>query len=235
MIEVYGMSSPNVQKVILMLEETGLPYTFTFVNVFTGEQFAPPFQALNPNTKVPVIVDSDGPGGKAFTLFESGAILMYLAEKAGRFWPADMRARHIVSQWLMVQMGGLGPMSGQYVHFMKFAPPGNDYGRSRYGTEVNRLFGVLEQRLGESTWIGGNEYGIADMAFWPWVRNPILAVPMDKHPTIARWNEAIAARPAAQRMQKWLDTVPRADFAKLQAENPDALDRYFGRGKFSKV
>ncbi len=235
MIKLYGMSSPNVQKVVLMLEETGLPYDFTFVNVFRGEQFGAPFLALNPNAKVPVIVDPDGPGGMPFTLFESGAILLYLAEKTGKFWPAEARARHTVTQWLMIQMGGIGPMSGQYIHFLKFAPPGNDYGRSRYGTEVNRLFGVLERRLGESAWVGGAEYGIADMAFWPWVRNPILAVPMDRHPNIARWNAAVSARPAAQRLQKWLDGVPRADFAKIQAEHPDDLDRYFGRGKFSKV
>jgi len=234
-IELYGMSSPNVQKVTLMLEETELPYRFTFVNVFKGEQFADSFRALNPNIKVPVIVDSDGPDGKPFTLFESGAILMYLAEKTGKFWPVEARARHTVTQWLMIQMGGIGPMSGQYIHFMRFAPPGNEYGLKRYGTEVKRLHGVMEQRLGESAYIGGPDYGIADMAFWPWMLNPILAVAMDQYPNIARWSAAIAARPAAQRMQKWLAGVPRADFKKLQDESPEDLDRYFGRGKYSRV
>lgn len=235
MIELYGMSSPNVQKVVLMLEETRLPYRFNFVNVFRGEQFDARFLALNPNAKVPVIVDPDGPDGKPFTLFESGAILLYLAEKTGKFWPTEPRARHTVTQWLMIQMGGIGPMSGQYIHFMRFAPAGNEYGLKRYGTEVKRLHGVMEQRLGESAYFGGADYGIADMAFWPWMRNPIVAASMDQYPNLARWSAAIAERPAAQRMQAWLDGVPRANFTQLQAEHPDDLDRYFGRGKYSRV
>src|SRR5580692_12402870 len=147
MITLYGMTSPNVVKIIIALEELGLPHEHKAVDVFTGQQFDPAFLKLNPNAKVPVIVDHEGPGGKPYTVFESGAILLYLAEKTLRLLPTDMAARYDVIQWLMVQLTGVGPMSGQLVHFTRFAPGGNEYGRSRYATQVHRLFEVIDARL----------------------------------------------------------------------------------------
>ena len=148
MIELYGMGSPNVVKIYIALEELGLPYNVHPVDVFTGKQFDPAFLKLNPMAKVPVITDSDGPGGKPCTLFESGAILLYLAEKTGKLLPKDMAAKYEAIEWMMVQMTTLGPMFGQHVHFMRFAPKGNDYSQSRYTTQVHRVFEAMDQRLG---------------------------------------------------------------------------------------
>ncbi|MBV9432826.1 MAG: glutathione S-transferase N-terminal domain-containing protein, partial [Hyphomicrobiales bacterium] len=171
MITLYGMTSPNVVKIIIALEELGEPYELKTIDVFKGEQFDPDFVKLNPNAKVPVIVDSDGPGGKPYTVFESGAILLYLAEKTGKFLPTERKARYDVMQWLTVQLTGVGPMFGQLVHFVRFAPQGNDYSVSRYRTQVKRVCDVLEARLGEAAYLGGAEYSIADMATFPWARN----------------------------------------------------------------
>src|SRR5690606_26920395 len=147
------------------------------VNVFAGEQFEPGFLRLNPNNKVPVIVDPEGPEGRPFVVFESGAILLYLARKAGRLLPAAPEARSVVEQWLMFQVASVGPMFGQCVHFLRYAPPGNEYSRERYTSEVNRILGVLERRLGEVPWIGGAEYSIADIATFPWIRTAMLIFP----------------------------------------------------------
>ena len=171
MIDLYALTSPNVRKVYLMLEELELPYKEIFVDVWKGDNYKPEFRKLNPNGKIPVIVDHDGPGGKPYTVFESGAILMYLADKTGRFLPKDTAARYEVIQWLMIQLTGVGPMFGQLTHFKKFAPPGNDYSLSRYQTEVLRLYDVLEARLGGSAWLGGPDYSIADIATFPWTAN----------------------------------------------------------------
>ena len=150
MIDLYALTSPNVQKIYIMLEETKLPYKEHFVDVWKGEQYAPDFIKINPNSKIPAIVDHDGPGGKPYTVFESGAILLYLAEKTGQFLPKDPVKRYDVLQWLMIQLTGIGPMFGQRVHFRRFAPPGNDYAIIRYGTEVQRLYDVMEERLADS-------------------------------------------------------------------------------------
>ena len=238
MIDLYGMSSPNVLKVVLGLEEMGLPYTLTHVNMIAGDQYRPEFRAVNPNGRVPAIVDQDGPGGKPFAVFESGAILMYLAEKSGKFWPADLRQRHTVIQWLMFQMGGIGPMSGQFVHFTRAAPQeGNDYARTRYFTEIHRLYGVLDQRLGEAAYMAGNEYSIADMATWPWARNhELLQLENYKDfPNLGRWVAAIAERPAAQRMIAKEAEIRAVDGKAFQAATPEAMDRFFGRGKYAKA
>src|ERR1700748_1705044 len=146
MIDFYGLTSPNVQKVFIMLEECGLPYNFKPVDVWASAQHNPDFSKLNPNKKIPVIVDTDGPGGKPYTVFESGAILMYLAEKTGKFLSKDMAKRYDVMQWLMIQLTGVGPMFGQWTHFKLFAGAGNDYSMGRYQTEVKRLYEVLEKR-----------------------------------------------------------------------------------------
>ena len=157
-IQLYTYQTPNGHKASIMLEETGLPYDVHTVNIEKGDQNSPGFLALNPNNKIPAIVDSDGPGGKPYTVIESGAILMYLAEKTGKFMPKDMAARYDVIQWLMVQMGGVGPMFGQFNHFKMFPPKGGDsYGLDRYQSEVKRLYGVLEKRLGEKPWLGEGE------------------------------------------------------------------------------
>ena len=175
MIELYGMGSPNVVKIYIALEELGLPYNVHPVDVFTGKQFDAAFLKLNPMAKVPVITDSDGPGGKPCTLFESGAILLYLAEKAGKLLPRDMAAKYEAIEWMMVQMTTVGPMFGQHVHFVRFAPAGNDYSKSRYATQVHRVFEAIDRRLAEKPFLGGAEYGIADIATYPWARNiPVL-------------------------------------------------------------
>jgi GST-like protein len=238
MIDLYGMSSPNVLKVVLALEEMALPYTVKHVNMMAGQQYTPDFRAINPNGRVPAIVDLDGPGGKPFAVFESGAIMMYLAEKSGKFWPIDMRERHTVIQWLMFQMGGVGPMSGQFVHFSRAAPQeGNEYARNRYFTEIHRLYGVLDTRLGEAAYMAGDNYSIADMATWPWARNQEL-LKLDNYadyPNLARWVNAIAGRPAAQRMIAKEAEIRTEDGKAFANATPDAMDRFFGRGKYARV
>ncbi len=238
MIDLYGMASPNVLKVVLMLEEIGLPYEFRHVNMIAGDQYKAEFKAVNPNGRVPAIVDKDGPGGKPFTVFESGAILMYLAEKTGKFWPADMRERYTVIEWLMFQMGGVGPMSGQLVHFTRAAPQeGLEYARNRYYTEIHRLFGVLDKRLSETAYMAGDEYSIADMATWPWGRNHEL-LKLDnyaEYPHVARWVAAIGERPAAQRMIKIEGDIRTHDGKAFQGATADDMDRFFARGKYARV
>jgi GST-like protein len=238
MIDLYGMSSPNVLKVVLMLEEVELPYHIRHMNMIAGDQYKAEFRAVNPNGRVPAIVDQDGPGGEPFAVFESGAILMYLAEKTGRFWPADMRQRHTMIQWLMFQMGGIGPMSGQFVHFTRAAPQeGNEYARNRYYTEIHRLYGVLDKRLGEAAYMAGDDYGIADMATWPWARNHEM-LKLDnyaEYPNLARWVAAIDARPAAQRMIQKQSEIQVDDGKAFQNATADDMDRFFARGKYARV
>ncbi len=173
MIDFYALTSPNVQKIYIMLEETKLPYKEHFVDVWKGDQYSSDFIKVNPNSKIPAIVDHDGPGGKPITIFESGAILMYLAEKSGKFLPSDMAKKYEVLQWLMIQLTGVGPSFGQFTHFKMFAPKDKDhtYSTSRHHTEVKRLYEVLEKRLGQAKYLGGDEYSIADIATFPWTRN----------------------------------------------------------------
>jgi GST-like protein len=238
MIDLYGMSSPNVLKVVLALEEIGLPYTFKHIDMIAGQQYAPDFQAINPNGRVPAIVDREGAGGKPFEVFESGAILMYLAEKTGKFWPADFYERSLVIQWLMFQMGGIGPMSGQFVHFTRAAPQeNNEYARNRYYTEINRLYGVLDRRLGEAAYMAGDNYSIADMATWPWARNHELLRLNDyaEFPNLARWVAAIGERPAARRMIAKEAEIRVDDGKAFEAATPDTLDRFFARGKYARA
>ncbi|MBV9757988.1 MAG: glutathione S-transferase N-terminal domain-containing protein [Alphaproteobacteria bacterium] len=200
MIEVWTWSTPNGHKVHIMLEEVGLPYQVIPVNIGAGDQFKPEFLALNPNHRIPAIVDEDGPGGKRFPLFESGAILIYLGEKTGRFIPTDAGARYAALQWLMFQMGSIGPMFGQWNHFAAYAPEKLPYAIDRYTNEVTRLHRVLNKRLAEREYLAGGEYGIADIATFPWIRNPDRrGINLDDFPAVKRWHDAIAARPAVQR------------------------------------
>src|SRR5580698_6885227 len=199
MIKLYGMGSPNVVRIFIALEELGLPYEVAPVDIFTGKQFDDAFLKLNPNAKVPVIVDSDGPGGKPYTCFESGAILLYLAEKTGKLLPKDMAAKYDSIQWLMTQMSTVGPMFGQFVHFLRFAPAGNDYSKSRYFTQAHRVTEVIDRRLAASPFLGGPEYSIADIATFPWLRGIPTFMGADaaaKLPNVMRWVKAIDERPA---------------------------------------
>jgi GSH-dependent disulfide-bond oxidoreductase len=201
MIDLYTWGTPNGRKVSIMLEELGLPYTIHKVDIGKGDQFKPHYIAINPNSKIPSIVDSDGPKGGPFTLFESGAILIYLAEKSGgRFYSADAESRHVIHQWLMFQMGGVGPMFGQAHHFMRHPTEKNLYGIKRYGDEAKRLYGVMNRRLGEAAYLAGDDYTIADIATYPWVaRHEWHQVDLAAFPNVKRWFDTIGSRPAVPR------------------------------------
>ncbi len=201
MIEVWTWPTPNGHKVHIALEELGLSYKVIPVNIGTGEQFKPEFLAINPNHRIPAIVDPEGPGGKPLKLFESGAILIYLAEKTGgKLIPGDPATRYICLEWLMFQMGGVGPMFGQWNHFAAYAVEKLPYAIERYTNEVKRLHRVLEHRLAEARYLAGDEYSIADIATFPWVRNPERrGIDLAEYPSVKRWHDAIATRPAVQR------------------------------------
>ena len=199
MIDVYSWPTPNGHKVHIMLEECGLPYRVHAVDIGAGDQFRPEFLAISPNNKIPAIVDSEGPDGKPISLFESGAILIYLAGKTGRFLPTDVRGKYKALEWLMFQMGGIGPMFGQAHHFRIYAPEKIDYAINRYTNEARRLYGVLDRRLGEVPYLAG-DYSIADIATFPWTRShERQGVDLADFPNVKRWFDAIAARPAVQR------------------------------------
>ncbi len=201
MIELFYWPTPNGHKITMFLEEAGLPYRLTGVDIGTGEQFKPAFLALSPNNRMPAITDhAPADGGAPISVFESGAILVYLAEKTGRFLPSELRARKAVLEWLFWQVGGLGPMAGQNHHFNRYAPEKIPYAMERYTKETNRLYGVLDRRLAHEAFVGGPEYSIADMAIYPWI------VPWEAQqqnladfPHLKRWFEAVAARPATVR------------------------------------
>ena len=200
MIDLHAWPTPNAFKVAILLEETQLPYRVIPVDIGKGEQFTPEFLKLSPNNRMPAIVDPDGPGGTPITLFESGAILMYLGEKTGRFFPQEMRARYTVIQWIMWQMAGVGPMFGQLGHFASYAKEKIPYAIERYREESKRLVGVLDRRLGESEFVAG-EYSIADMAIYPWVGGMAtrMAELVQDAPKVQAWIATLAARPAVQR------------------------------------
>jgi GSH-dependent disulfide-bond oxidoreductase len=199
-IDLYTWGTPNGRKVSVMFEECGLPYTVHKIDISKGDQFTPEFIAINPNSKIPAIVDPDGPKGKTMTLFESGAILIYLADKTGKFLTKDAYDRYIVLQWLMFQMGGVGPMFGQAHHFMRAAKEQIPYGIERYHNEAKRLYGVMNKRLGEAKFLAGGDYSIADIATYPWVaRHEWHRVALEDFPNVKRWYDAIGARPAVAR------------------------------------
>lgn len=201
MIDLYYWPTPNGWKISIMLEECGLDYRVTPVNIGKGEQFAPEFLAISPNNRMPAIVDHDPDpafGAEPVPVFESGAILIYLAEKTGQFMPSEPRARKEAHEWLFWQVGNLGPMAGQFSHFVNYAPSGNDYSYERYRNEYDRCLGVLERRLEGRDFILG-EYSVADMASWPWVvPAKRFGLSLDDFPNVKRWHEAIKARPGAQ-------------------------------------
>jgi GST-like protein len=199
MIELYAWGTPNGRKPLIMLEETGVPYTLHKINIMKGDQNQPDYLKINPNAKIPAMIDNEGPGGRPLRVFESGAMLIYLGEKTGKFHGADARARIAALEWLMFQMGGVGPMFGQAHHFLRQAPEQIPYAQERYVKEVRRLYGVMNTRLGEAPYLAG-DYSIADMATYPWVaRYEWHKVALAEFPNVERWFKAIAARPAVER------------------------------------
>jgi len=238
-ITIYGMGSPNVVKVLIALEEMELPYEFIQINMMRGDQYSDEFGVLTPNRKVPVIVDPQGPrapNGSPFTLWESGAILLYLAERTNSFVPTDPYERHAMQQWLMFQMASIGPMFGQLSHFTVYAPqPEHAYSRARYATEVKRIFDVVESRLEQSAFLAGADYSIADMAAWPWLNGAQKrGADLERLPAVRHWIEAIAARPATARALALIASLDRSESERIKREDSDALDRYLGNGKWSR-
>ena len=198
-IELHTWSTPNGRKVSIMLEELGLGYSVHPINIGKDEQFAPAFLAISPNNRIPAIVDPDGPEGKPIALFESGVILMYLAEKTGKLWSQEPKARMAELKWLMWQMGNWGPMLGQAHHFRRFAPEQVPYAIERYSNETRRLYGVLDRRLEEAAYLGG-AYSIADIATFPWAaRHEWQGIDLNEFAHVKRWYDEIAARPAVAR------------------------------------
>jgi GST-like protein len=199
MIQLWSWPTSNGHKIHIMMEELGLPYELVPVDIGAGAQFNPDFLAITPNHRIPAMIDPDGPTGP-ITVFESGAILIYLAEKTGKLIPTDPAERYTCLQWLMFQMGGVGPMFGQYNHFANYAAETLEYPIARYTNEVARLHRVLETRLRQTQYLAGDSYSIADIATFPWVRNPERrAIDLADYPAIQRWHDAIAARPAVMR------------------------------------
>jgi GST-like protein len=200
MIEVYSWGTPNGHKVHIMLEECGLPYRVHAVDIGAGDQFEPEFLKISPNNKIPAIVDPDGPDGQPMSLFESGAILLYLAGKTGKCLPPDVRGKYEVLQWLMFQMGGVGPMLGQTHHFRIYAPEKIGYAIERYTNEARRLYGVMDRQLARSTYLAGPQYSIADIAVYPWLRSwKNQGIDWADYPHLKGWFDEVGARPAVQR------------------------------------
>jgi GST-like protein len=205
MIDVFSWPTPNGYKVHIMLEECGLEYRAIPVNIGAGDQFRPEFLKISPNNKIPAITDPQGPDGKPISLFESGAILVYLAGKTGKFLPASDRAKYEVLQWLMFQMGTVGPMLGQAHHFRAYAPEKLEYAVNRYSNEAKRIYGVIDRRLAQTKYLGGDEYSIADIATFPWLRSwERQGVVLEEYPRLKAWFDKIAERPAVQRGVKVL-------------------------------
>jgi GST-like protein len=200
MIEVYSWATPNGHKIHIMLEECGLAYRAIPVDIGKGDQFRPEFLAISPNNKIPAIVDPDGPDGKPISMFESGAILLYLAAKTGRFLPQDLRGKYRTMEWLMFQMGSVGPMLGQAHHFRLYAPEKIGYAVDRYSNEARRIYQVIDKRLETSRFIAADDYTIADIAIFPWLRSwKNQGIVLEEFPALKAWFEGIAARPAVER------------------------------------
>lgn len=210
MIDLYYWPTPNGWKITILLEELGVDYNVIVVDILQGDQYKPEFVALNPNSKIPVLVDSDGADGKPVTLFESGAIMLYLAEKTGRFFADTTRGKYDVLQWLMFQMGNVGPMLGQAHHFRAYTEERHQYSYDRYTNETARLYGVMDKRLGESAYLADDAYSIADIATFPWIRShKMQGQNLDDFPNVKRWFEAIDARPAVARGLAVLSDLPK--------------------------
>lgn len=229
-IDLYTWPTPNGHKIHIALEELGLPYTVHPVDIGKGEQFDPAFLRISPNNKMPAIVDQDGPGGQPLALMESGAILIYLAEKTGRLMPQDLRGRTDVMKWLVFQMANIGPMLGQTHHFRSYAPEPIPYAIKRYTDETTRLYRVLDQRLGASAFLAGDDYSIADIATFPWLRYwDRQGQDLDAHPNLRRWFEALAARPAVQ-----AGLLVLADRSRTQPMSDSEREILFGNAQLDR-
>ncbi len=235
MIDLYAMYSPNAVRIFIALEEFGLPYEVKPVDVFGGQQFTAEFRKLNPIAKVPVIVDREGPDGQPFTVFELAAIMLYLADKTGKLLPTD-KARHFEAvQWLIQGVTSLGPMCGQLFHFLRFAPKGNDYSVSRYRTQVHRVFEVAEERLGRSSYLGGSEFSIADIAWLPWagyLPGLLGAEAAKTFPKVTEWTERLSGRPGVVKANAAVAEMSKG-LTQLDEGRPEVLDKMFGRGEFA--
>ncbi len=234
MIDLYSAATPNGQKIHIMLEETGLAYRVTWIDIDKGDQFDPEFLEISPNNKIPALVDHDGPDGAPITLFESGAILLYLADKFGRFLSTEPRKRWETLQWLFWQMGGFGPMLGQAHHFNAYAPMRPDgpvvlpYAQDRYTNEARRLYGVLDNRLSAQEYVAAGEYTIADMAIFPWCRlHKRQRQDINDYPNVKRWFDMIAARPAVAKDMKKLEDI-------VEGFNQESWDVAFGSRQHSQ-
>ena len=229
MIDLYTWPTPNGHKIHIMLEECKLPYRVHAINIGAGDQFQSDFLKISPNNKIPALVDSEGPDGKPISIFESGAILLYLAAKTGKLMPASDRGKYEVLQWLMFQMGGVGPMLGQAHHFRIYAPEKIDYGINRYTNEAKRLYGVMDKRLQSSPWIGGKSYSIADMAIFPWLRSwQNQGIDWADYPHLKVWFDKIATRPAVQKAVQVLSE------ARKPLVDDKARQALFGASQYEK-
>jgi GST-like protein len=229
MIQVWTWPTPNGHKVHITLEELGLPYKVIPINIGKGDQFKPEFLAITPNHRIPAIVDPEGPDGARLKLFESAAIMIYLSEKTGgKLMPKDSVGRYLCLQWMMFQMGGTGPMFGQYNHFANYAVQKIPYAIERYTNEVKRLHRVLEKRLAQAEFLAGEEYSLADIINFPWIRNPDRRdINLADYPNVKRWHDAVAARPAVQRGVEVL-----AEKKKLGPMTEDEREIMFGKTQF---
>jgi GST-like protein len=232
MIDVYSWPTPNGHKVHIMLEETGLQYRVHGVNIREGDQFKAEFLKVSPNNRIPAIVDRNGPSGKPISVFESGAILLYLASKSGKLLPVDLQARWSCVEWLMWQMGGIGPMMGQANHFRRYSKEKIQYAIDRYTNEANRLTRVLDKRLGEARYTAGSEYSISDIAIFPWMRGAEnRGVNVAEYPNVKRWFDEINARPAVQRGVQVLAEVQAANLAPHSDKSWEIM---FGKVQFQR-
>ena len=226
-INLYYWPTPNGKKIAIFLEEAELPYNLVPVDITAGDQFDEEFLRISPNNKMPAIVDPEGPDGEPISVFESGAILIYLAEKTNKFWPTFPRERYVALQWLMFQMGHVGPMLGQAHHFRGYAPEEIPYAIDRYTNEATRLYGVMDRRLSETEYFAG-EYSIVDMAIYPWVSSPERqGQRMDDYPNLRRWYESVGLRPAVRRAMEVGEDLRRP----IEDLDEEGRDMLFGKGR----
>ena len=232
MIKHYYWPTPNGHKTAIMLEEVELEYEVCTVNILEGDQFDPAFIAISPNNRIPAIVDTDGPQGEPYTVFESGAILMYLAEKTGKLWPQDSVERYDVIQWLMFQMGNVGPMFGQNGYFQGYCPEDVPLAKERYHNVCKQLYGVMDRRLGESEYLAGSNYSIADVATFPWTmpkQQEMHRIDITQYPNVKRWSETVAMRPAVQR-----GIAVMAEDMKVGNPTQETYNNMFGAKQFKQ-
>lgn len=232
MIKHFYWPTPNGHKTAIMLEEVEIEYEVCIVNILEGDQFDPAFIAISPNNRIPAIVDTDGPQGEPYTVFESGAILMYLAEKTGKLWPQDSVERYDVIQWLMFQMGNVGPMFGQNGYFQGYCPEDVPLAKERYHNVCKQLYGVMDRRLGESEYLAGSNYSIADVATFPWTmpkQQEMHRIDITQYPNVKRWSETVAMRPAVQR-----GIAVMAEDMKVGNPTQETYNNMFGAKQFKQ-